>query len=275
MAEMKKYLVVGTPITQSLSPKLHNTTYGELGLNRELNPIDPGNRTGFDALIADLRAGKHEGFCVTIPWKLAAAQACDTLSDTAQQSGAANYIRRESDGSLSGDNTDAMGFANACKQELNFDFAGSTVAVCGSGGASRAIVAACLAEGAARVDLITRSPGDVSDFPPQVTTLSYDELYALGTTYDLLVNATPLGMNDDSSMPVSIDFLTNKVKAVYDAVYRKEGTTPLVAAACKTSIPAADGRSMLIEQAILGMQFWGLSEDSTTLRSAINESLGR
>jgi len=81
------------------------------------------------------------------------------------------------------------------------------------------------------------------------------------------------GSTNSELMPVSADWLAANVDAVYDAVYRKKGTTPLVAAARQAGIPADDGRSMLIEQAILGMHFWGIEEDFQMLRSIIDASL--
>ena len=81
------------------------------------------------------------------------------------------------------------------------------------------------------------------------------------------------GSVNDDQMPVPSDWLRAHTNAVYDVVYRKVGTTPLVAIARAAGIPAADGRSMLIEQAILGMQFWGIEESPARLRSIIDACL--
>ena len=341
---MDAYLVVGTPISHSLSPKLHNAVYQRLDLPRELEAHDPKDEAGFEQLIQELRAGKYSGFCVTIPYKLAAYQACDNLTEVAQRTGAVNYLRREADGSLTGDNTDAGGFVRAVKQELGFDFVQSSVVVCGSGGASRAIVDALIQEEAAHIAVASRNPAHTAQewnipdaslaqitksisceqivdstphHPEQADTISplsfqtedapflssraersvverscvseprascaalqsvnvsalcYEALERSNSHFDLLVNTTPLGMNDER-MPVSKAWLHSAAPDVYDVVYRKEGTTPLVAAARQAGIPAADGRSMLIEQAILGMRFWGIEEDSQALHSIIDASL--
>jgi len=303
MDEAQKYFVVGTPIAHSLSPRLHNAVYQELGLARELEPHDPKDAAGFADLISRLRAGELAGICSTIPYKLAALRACDTLTPPAQRTGAVNYIRREVDGSLRGDNTDAQGFAQALKRELDFNSAQKTAVVCGSGGASRAIVDALIQEGALSIALVSRDPAkaarewkipnlshkQTSKFMLEPLTVSERHSTSLGTTttlgaidyetlehtdtyIDLLVNSTPLGMNDER-MPVSKAWLHSTGPAIYDAVYRKEGTTPLVAAAREVGIPASDGRSMLIEQAILGMRFWGVNTEPTLLRSIIDISL--
>jgi shikimate dehydrogenase len=293
---MHSYLVVGTPISHSLSPKLHNAVYQELGLARELSAFDPKDVAGFERLIGKLRAGCYQGLCVTIPYKSQAALACDNLSTGAERIGVANYIRRELDGSLSGENTDAQGFASAVKLELGLDLNAQRVVLCGSGGASRAIVDALTQAGAAHITLVSRNPGLLArewgivdtdtisiagsvtfsappdTFTTQMSVLDYEALKQADTHFDLLVNATPLGMNDDL-MPVPVDWLGSKVSAVYDAVYRKAGTTPLVTAAQQAGIPAADGRSMLIEQAVLGMHFWGIEADAARLRSIIDTSL--
>jgi len=282
---------------------LHNAVYRQLGLPRELEAHDPKDEAGFEQLIKELRAGKYSGFCVTIPYKLAAYQACDNLTEVAQRTGAVNYLRREADGSLMGDNTDAGGFVQAVKQELGFDFEQSSVVVCGSGGASRAIVDALIQEGAAHIAVASRNPAHTAqewNIPPlssrakrsaveryciseqrapcgavhfaDVSAICYEALERNNSHFDLLANTTPLGMNDER-MPVSKTWLHSAAPDVYDVVYRKEGTTPLVAAARQAGIPAADGRSMLVEQAILGMRFWGIEEDSQALRSIIDASL--
>ena len=289
-----KYLVVGTPISHSLSPRLHNAAYRELGLSRELRAYDPfieGGEAGFERLVGEFRQGAYQGLCVTIPYKLQAAISCDVLSHTAQRTGAVNYIRRESDGSLSGDNTDVRGFAAAVQLELGLDLRDCCqVAVCGSGGAARAVVDALTQAGVECIALVTRDPKRVADewgipnssmseivkphaaslspAEAQVQALCYEALERSCSDFDLLVNATSLGMNDDL-MPVPADWLGSQVAAVYDVVYRKMGTTPLVATAGAAGILAADGRSMLIEQAIVGMQFWGIEESSARLRSII------
>lgn len=275
MKTMHQYLVVGTPISHSLSPRLHNAVYQQLELSRQLTAHDPQDAAGFEQLIAHLRTGTYQGFCVTIPYKLQALQSCDKLTPTANRTGAVNYIRRETDGSLTGDNTDSGGFAEAAKRELTFDFTDCQAVVCGSGGASRAIVDALLQEGAAQITLVSRNPDPQTD-SSHIKAIDYETLAQSGTHFDLLVNTTPLGMADgmnDDLMPVTADWLTTSTAAVYDAVYRKSGTTPLVAAARNAGIPAADGRSMLIEQAILGMQFWQVTENPATLRSIIDASL--
>jgi len=272
---LDKYLVIGTPISHSLSPRLHNAVYQELGLARNLEAHDPLGRAGFEQLISDLRDGYYQGFCVTIPYKVQAWHACDCLTLTAKRTGAVNYIRREDDGSLTGDNTDVQGFARAVKRELGFNFDQCRAVVCGSGGASQAIVDALLQGGAAHVSVASRNPQSTS-YSASICAINYKDLYSQSEHFDLLVNATPLGMEGSTNselMPVSADWLAANVDAVYDAVYRKKGTTPLVAAARQAGIPADDGRSMLIEQAILGMHFWGIEEDFQMLRSIIDASL--
>ena len=268
---IQHYLVVGTPITQSLSPQIHNAVYQHLVLPRELSAFDPKDKAGFCTLIQDLRLGDYSGICVTVPYKLEALQACDHLTSTAQRTGAVNYIKREPDGSLTGDNTDADGFATAAQHELGLNFAGIEAIVCGTGGASRAVVDALRQGGAKSITLVSRVPASKS----QPVVIDYEQLQQSGLQYDLLVNTTPLGMKDDC-MPVSARWLMRNVKAVYDVVYRKTGSTPLVATARAAQISAADGRGMLVNQAIRGMDFWNVQgqsgADDAAIRTIIDAS---
>lgn len=266
---------------------MHNAVYSQLGLNRRLAAYDPKNENGFLKLAEQLRAGDIAGLCVTIPYKKIAATVCDNLTQTAQRIAACNYIRRESDGSLTGHNTDAGGFAAAVTRKLGLILADCNTIICGTGGTAAAITDALLQaqqaqqsqpnskssdiRNSARITIVSRTAlPDAS-----LTTLSYNQLTQLSTSYDLLVNTTPLGMKDDQS-PVSADWLKKHVGHVYDVVYRKSGTTPLVSSAQRNGIPAADGLSMLKEQAILGMDFWNLQQESgiddDTIRSIIDSS---
>jgi len=278
MSNVQKYLVVGTPISQTLSPQLHNAVYRELGLPRELAAVDPGDEKGFKVLLQDLRAGKYQGFCVTIPYKLAAAQTCKYTSPAVQRTGAANYIRRDDDGTLSADNTDVVGFLRSLELKLGLKPAGLNVCICGSGGAARAICDALLTHGVSQVTVVTRNPSVVfgaagtDGSAHSVRVVSYDTLHQMDCSFDLLVNATSLGMKDEL-MPVTQDWTHSSVKAVFDAVYRKSGTTPLVQMARSARIPATDGRAMLIEQAVAGMRFWDVREDPAQLRSIMEAAL--
>jgi shikimate dehydrogenase len=285
---MDKYLVVGTPITQSLSPVLHNAVYRELGLPRVLEAVDPDDELGFANLVTGLRDGVYQGLCVTIPYKIESAVAADSLTDLARSIGAANYLKHADEAPLSkkslnsvrilGDNTDAPGFLSAARREIDFDPKGSKVCICGSGGVSRAVVEVLKQAGAAEVAIVSRSPAlnvanaAIQNDATRITHMNYDELFASGQCFDLLVNATPLGMHDNSS-PVPESWTHSHIKAVYDTVYRKSGTTPLVEAARLREIPASDGLSMLVEQAIFGMRFWGIEADDDLLRSIMVTSL--
>ena len=253
---LRRYFVVGTPIADSLSPALHNAVYQELGLPRILEPYDPIDVAGFESFLQAIRQDDQVGgACVTLPYKVRAAELCDTLTETARRIGAVNYLRREADGTLTGENTDAAGFRSSLYLELGLEPRGLRVCVCSSGGVSRAIVDALQQGGAAEVQVVSRRGS-----------FTYADLLAAPNTYDLLVNATPLGMTGDT-MVVPPEWAHSSVKAVFDAVYRRTGTTPLVAEARRLELAACDGRSMLIEQAIKGMCFWGIDGDEAALRS--------
>ncbi|MCL2680706.1 MAG: hypothetical protein FWF11_04445 [Coriobacteriia bacterium] len=266
------YLIVGTPITHSLSPLLHNAVYRQLGLSRELRACDPKDGDGFQTVLQQLRAGIYQGFCVTIPYKGAAAAAADAASAVVQRTAAANYLRRNPDGSIAAENTDVQGFLCALDQQLQLSPAGLKVCVCGSGGAARAVCDALTTQHAAQVTLVSRKPAALTQGDTTLRILDYNSLQQLDESFDLLVNATPVGMNDQLT-PLPQQWTNSAAKAVFDLVYRASGTTPLVTSAREQGIPACDGRAMLVEQAILGMHFCQIDHDPAQLRSIMESVL--
>jgi shikimate 5-dehydrogenase len=127
---------------------MHNGVYQALNLDRRMESYDPEGEKGFRHLLKMLKeSSMMGGICVTIPYKQEAFQAADSLSPEASEVGAVNYLRRESDGSLSGTNTDYFGFVSSLKRDLNISLKDKEVLICGTGGVARAFIVACQQEG--------------------------------------------------------------------------------------------------------------------------------
>ncbi len=287
--------LIGYPLGHSLSPKIHTAALAacELQGTYSLFPIAPDNPGELAALLARLRAGEIRGLNVTIPHKQNVIPLLDELTETAQAIGAVNTISLRN-GRLIGENTDAAGFLADLKNFLtgqrskvegtrttsenhqaSFENQKSAI-VLGAGGSARAVTYALLNDGwsvTISARRIEQAQQLASSFPhPSLhTTLINPTMSPTDfqpSTYDLMVNTTPLGMipNTDST-PWKLPFPKNA--AVYDLVYNPRETC-LVREARAAGLPATTGLGMLIEQAALAFEIWtGATADREAMRKAV------
>jgi len=244
--------VFGDPVEHSLSPRMHNAAYRELALDFVYVPFRPAVRRFADAVEA-MRTLGIVGANVTLPFKEAAALACDRVTETVRVAGAANTLYFDR-GRLVGDNTDGLGFASALGAH-GFRIRGKRVLVIGAGGAARAVVWALAEYGAADIVIANRTPGKAKAiaklFRSHLPGVDHCDLEVLDDfdfleTRQLVVNATSVGLNGR-------DFLDYSVEATpedcfhFDLVYAEEPTAFLRMAA-EVGRPTIDGRHMLVHQ---------------------------
>lgn len=217
------------------------------------------------AQLLDEKAGGN----VTVPHKIAFRNLCGEVTATAARTGAVNTFWTR-DGKLIGDNTDVGGFDAAACAALGGRTDSITVGLLGAGGSAAAVLTAIEAWPHARVNVFSRS----SDRARSLAARFGDFARAVSTTAEALtesnfvVNATPVGMTDDS-LPLRIeDLCTGAV--VMDLVY-KSGGTALTRAAEAAGFAASDGTAMLIEQGALAFERWfGFPPDRDVMRAALS-----
>ena len=141
--------VIGDPIAQSKSPVIHNAWAAALGIDAHYDRAHVKSADLADYLALRRNDANWRGCNVTMPHKQAIIPLLDRLDDVAARIGAVNTVVREADGSLTGHNTDAPGFAEPLGQP------GGRALVLGAGGAARAIVVA-LAEAGCDITLAAR-----------------------------------------------------------------------------------------------------------------------
>ena len=182
-----------------------------------------------------VRHGDWHGLNVTIPYKKTVIPFCDELSETAAAIGSVNTLKRRSDGTIFGDNTDAFGFETLLTQTIPDSIKGQKALVLGTGGAS-VTVCAVLRRHGAEVVTISRSGEN-----------NYENLDRHADAR-LLVNTTPVGMYPKNGVsPVDLA-LFPKLACVLDVVYNPARTALLLQAE-RLSIPHAGGLTMLVAQA--------------------------
>jgi shikimate dehydrogenase len=262
--------VFGHPVAHSLSPKMQNAALAKSDLKMryarfEIAPDE------LQAALELLPSLDFVGVNLTVPHKIAALPLADETDETARQIGAINTIKLER-GKLRGFNTDGKGFARAIREEFSVDLRDLRVLVVGAGGAARAIALECAKENCERLVIANRDPEKANQLVeslrgffagprvlgpvPRLQAIAADEAalrFQIANT-DLLVNATPLGLNHGDAPPIPARLLAPHLM-VYDTVFAS-GPTTFVSGAIEAGARAANGLSMLLHQGALAFEVW-------------------
>jgi shikimate dehydrogenase len=276
--------VAGGPrqVARSLSPAIHNAGYRALGLDWVYVGF-PVAAEGPDAVavLRGLGGSGVAGFNVTMPHKLAAAEAVGRLAGQAAVVGAVNAVEvtgRE----LVGWNTDGEGLASFLVRETDTDLDGCSLVVIGAGGSARSVVSGLVLAGAAGVTVLARDPDRAAALAPMAGEAPFQAvaLDAAGSgcaavlaAADVIVNATPVGQEGEAPLiPVeAIRPGTVVVDLVYDPL-----ETPLVQAASQAGARAYGGLGMLVHQAALAFEiFTGRSAPLEAMWAGAREALTR
>ena len=233
---MNRYGLIGHHLSHSYSPIIHQYLFKKNNIDATYSLIEVSENE-LEACINDLRNNIYQGFNVTIPYKEKIMPYCDILTDAAKNIGAVNtiYLRN---GQVVGDNTDYLGFATELKI-FDIDVNKKDVYVMGNGGASKAICYALKLLGANPI--ITSINGEG---------LTYDELKKIDS-YDVLINATPVGMYPNIDSCVIEECNIKKAKICIDLIFNPQ-ITKFLSYAKK----GYNGLLMLIFQAIHAEEFW-------------------
>ena len=249
---------------------MHNAALAAAGIHASYEARDVAPEE-FESVVRVLAREGAAGN-VTIPHKERMFAACVTLSPIARRVGAVNTWWVDDDGALCGDNTDVGGLHEAVLRlfETTSIPPKLRVGVLGAGGAASAVVAAVETWPAATVRVHNRTGARARALCARFGAVAQpvDDARELAGA-DLLVNATSIGMRDDSS-PFDVSRLGSDSR-VLDLVYRREPTA-LVRAARARGLAAADGLTMLVEQAALAFERWfGVTPDRPTMLRAAQD----
>lgn len=268
-AHTRLIALLGDPVEHSLSPRFQNAAIRAAGLNAVYLALRC--TADFDALLLGIARAGGAGN-ITVPHKTRAVQLLDRPTAAVSKTGACNTFWLE-EGRVHGDNTDVQGFSAAARALIGPP-AGARVLVVGAGGAARAAVLALMEARADAVHVLNRSPERARSLqetldPGGRRVLVLDRPAALRREgYDLVVNATSLGLAPDDPAPLDLHKPV-RVGAVLDLTYA-DRPSALVAAAHEADIPAADGREMLLQQGAASFRRWFAREpDLALMRDAL------
>ena len=250
--------VIGHPVNHSRSPRMHNFWLAHFGLEGYYIPLDIDPKK-FERSIRNLPELGLVGANITIPYKEKVLKIADKISDRAALVGAANTLTFLPNGGIYADNTDGYGFLQNIKSKYKDWSAREGISVVfGAGGASRAILAALIEDGASDIILAnrTRSRADQlrSDFGAKIKVVEWMKVQNYLSEASTIINTTSLGMVGKTDLPIPLNAL-KKNTLVTDIVYTPI-ETHLLATAAKMGCRTVDGLGMLIHQAIPGFERW-------------------
>jgi shikimate dehydrogenase len=249
---------LGYPTESFKAPMIYNPWFEMKGIDVVVVPVgvEPPNYP--DLLKALFRTTNVIAALVTMPHKVTTTHLVNEMSTTAKIAGACNAILRRPDGSLLGDMFDGAGFVRGVERKGK-RIAGARGLVIGCGGVGSAIAASLAAAGLSAIGLYdpnTASSEALGDrlrqhYPTlEVNTGSNDP-----TGYDIVVNATPLGMKPGDPLPFDIAKITSST--FVGEVVMKEEYTPLLRAALDKGCTVQVGTDMLFEQIPAYLEFFG------------------
>jgi shikimate dehydrogenase len=247
------YLLIGNPVSHSVSPLMHNTAlnYYQIdatyyGIRLEIQELS--------SLVSHFNNSAFLGANITIPYKMEMLAIVDELTPTASAIGAVNTIIKKDD-KLIGHNTDADGFIQPLLELDTEEIDTDRAIIFGTGGATKAIEYALNDFGFEEVYLVSREPNRFNQ--RSAFYCSYDNWFDYADEASLIINATPLGMYPNvETSPVQdndIDLLSDKI--CYDIVYNPV-ETKFIRQAKQAQGITIGGLDMLIHQGAESFLKW-------------------
>lgn len=274
----KIYGVLGNPAKHSLSPVMHNAAFNALGIDAEYKIFEKAPEE-LELFLRLLGIYDIFGLNVTVPYKEKVLPFMNFVSTEARLIGAVNTIK-VSDKRLEGYNTDGEGFYRHLTRDLKFDPRDKNIALIGAGGAAKA-VAVYLSKRTPKFLSIydkdqVKAKGLVLHLKEHFGSVGFilaDSIEKLNIQYcNLLVNATPVGMNAGDSCLVDKKFI-HKDLLVYDLIYTPKETELLKVAAEKGAM-VSNGTGMLLYQGMLSFEIWtGKSAPKEVMQKALLSAL--
>jgi len=213
---------------------------------------------------------------ITLPHKEKAAAIVEIASEAVVQTGACNTFWGDERGRIHGDNTDVDGFRSALSFFIGSVPSGIRVLLLGGGGAARASLLGLIEEGADEIVIFNRTPERARSMSRRIGGERTRVIPVLeeieGEDFDLVINATRLGLEKNDASPVDLERL-GCVGAAMDLVYGRH-VTPFVRAAEAMDIRATDGAEMLVRQGAASFErWWGIPAPVEDMRAAMEKSL--
>ena len=270
--------VMGDPIAQSRSPIMHSAALRSMGISGAYVPLHVTPDKLGEAVGA-IRTLGFRGVNVTIPHKVAVMDYLDILDESAKDIGAVNTIVN-SNGFLTGYNTDGIGYVRSLKAEAISDLTGARILVIGAGGAARGIIAALFREAPTSIRVANRTADKALELATEwshkgnITGMSLDEVPGVLNDIDVLINTTSVGMfpkMDETPVDAS---LFHKGMVVSDLIYNPL-RTKLLLESLERGCRIHGGLGMFVYQGAYALEYWtGMPAPIEVMRQTILDCLG-
>ncbi|WMS40962.1 hypothetical protein RDV64_12765 [Acuticoccus sp. MNP-M23] len=255
--------IVGDPIAQARSPLVFNPLIAAAGANAVLVPLHV-RRDDFDGAIGGImQIANLSGLVLTLPFKEKALSLADRVLEVGTMVGALNALRREPDGSWTGEMFDGFGLVGALGT-MGIAPKGLRFMVLGAGGAGSAIAISLALEGAADITVTDVDGGRAERLAARVEAAAPGCRARAGAAtvdgMDVLINATPVGMKTGDGLPAPFTAFPPDL-AVVDIV-PASGVTPLLALAARCGCATGGAASMVEGQARAILSYFGIETDA-------------
>lgn len=252
--------ILGDPVAHIIGSSLLNEHFASRGIDAAVSPLHVAPHD-LPTLIGTIRTLRNvAGFGVTIPHKIAVIGLLDSIGKRGRLVGAVNFVRRNADGTLHGDNVDGLGFVGGLL-EADVSIRGARVLQAGAGGAGRAIAFAMAEAGAAELIISNRSPDKARELAQAVAEAYPTCRTQAGdgdpSTCDIAINTTSLGMKTGDALPLPADHL--RPDAIAAEVVMTPEVTPFLAAAAAQGCRTVAGKAMLLAQLHAASDLVGLT----------------
>jgi shikimate dehydrogenase len=254
---------IGFPTHTFKSPSIYNPYFKQAGIDAVLVPLACEAPSFPVFLRALFEARNVRGAVITMPHKVSVLSLLDRVSPAARVAGACNAVRRAADGALEGDMFDGIGFVRAVQRQ-GLVIAGARALIVGAGGVGSAIAASLAAAGVSTIGLFDSRAESAEGLAARIAQHCPGVALQTGSNdacgYDLVVNATPLGMSSGDPMPLNPESIRPDC-VVCDVVHSASATAFLQAAQARGA-RIQGGADMLYEQIPAYLEFFGLPSTS-------------
>ena len=241
------YGVVGDPISHSLSPVMMNAAFRRETVNAVYLALHAKSLKDLLACVQDIPI---RGLSVTMPYKQEILDALENSDALTRQIGACNTVVRGADGKLYGFNTDVAGILVPLEQRITL--AGARILIVGAGGVARAAAFGLKSKGA-EVFLTNRTAEKGQTLARQAKVKYMKRPDVAKQQFDVIINATPVGMNNLSAAPLEEKELNTKY--LFDLVYTPS-ETKLVKMARAKNVQVIPGLEMFVQQGARQFEIW-------------------
>lgn len=256
-SDVKRFGVVGHPISHSKSPQIHQLFASQLDEQIEYEKYDVKPEV-FDTFVQNFFQEGGEGLNITVPFKELAYNISIPATDKVRMAKAVNTLYCNEAGQLVGENTDGAGLVRDLTINQGIKIQDRRVLILGAGGAVRGIIPSILDQNPGSITIANRTIGKAVDIKKEYKNISELKVSSFEdiTTgpFDLIINGTSLGLENQS--PAISPGTVNSDTSCYDLMYSSDDTAFVSWCNQNGAGKAVDGLGMLVEQAAVSFNIW-------------------